>query len=234
MSIEKGGLAGSGNERDSLGQQESHEGRIQGIIKRWNAEKGFGFIRLSDGREVFCHTSELCEHIRPLRGQAPDISSPVNVKKVNQRQRGLAAEKVECDTCAAPEQWELQPTGPEIFGVRELRPVCVNKPNVSSYNSPMPREEVERANEPFIIAKKKETLWKQGIIGNEFFKEFGEPQSIRVDDKGQIILSYPHGEKIVSADSAMNSKHWEVDPSGRWEEERECIKAGRYCGKTLQ
>ncbi|PIP60628.1 hypothetical protein COX00_02210 [Candidatus Uhrbacteria bacterium CG22_combo_CG10-13_8_21_14_all_47_17] len=225
MSIEKGGPTGSDNKKDYSEKLESQEGRIKGTIKRWNAEKGFGFLRLSDGREVFCHVSELCEHIRPPRGQAPDTSSPVNVKKVNQRERGLAAEEVECDACAAPEQWELQPSGPEIFGVRELQPVCVNKSNVSSYNSTIPREEVERANEPFKLAKRKETLWNWSIIEDEFFREFGEPQGIRVEDENKIVLSYPHGEKIVSADSAMNSKHWEVSPSGQWKEEGESIKA---------
>jgi len=225
MSIEKGGPTGPDNKKDSLEKLESQEGRIKGTIKRWNAEKGFGFLRLSDGREVFCHVSELCEHIRSPRGEAPDISSPVNVKKVNQRERGLAAEEVECDACAAPEQWELQPFGPEIFGVRELQPVCVNKSNVSSYNSTIPREEVERVNEPFKLAKRKETLWNWSIIEDEFFREFGEPQGIRVEDENKIVLSYPHGEKIVSADSAMNSKHWEVSPSGQWKEEDESIKA---------
>lgn len=225
MSIEKGGPTGPDNKKDSLEKPESQESVIKGTIKRWNAEKGFGFLRLSDGREVFCHVSELCEHIRPPRGQAPDTSSPVNVKKVNQRERGLAAEEVECDACAAPEQWELQPSGPEVFGVREMRPVCVNKSNVSSYNSTIPREEVERANEPFKLAKRKETLWNWSIIEDEFFREFGEPQSIRVEDENKIVLSYPHGEKVVSADSAMNSKHWEVSPSGQWKEENESIKA---------
>ncbi|MBI4713868.1 cold shock domain-containing protein [Candidatus Uhrbacteria bacterium] len=225
MSVEKGGPTGPDNKKNSLEKSEPQGGKIRGTIKHWNAEKGFGFLRLSDGREVFCHVSELCEHIRPPRGQAPVLDSPVNVKKVNQRDRGLAAEEVECGACAAPEQWELQPSGPEVFGVREMRPVCVNKPNVSSYSSTIPREEVERANEPFKLAKRKETLWNWSNIEDEFFREFGEPQGIRVEDENKIVLSYSHGEKIVSADSAMNSKHWEVAPSGQWKEEGESIKA---------
>ncbi|MBT9138748.1 MAG: hypothetical protein DDT31_01323 [Syntrophomonadaceae bacterium] len=225
MSIEKGGPMGPDNKKDSLEKSKSHEGKIRGTIKRWNAEKGFGFLRLSDGREVFCHVSELCKHIRPPRGQAPNLDSPVNVKKVNQRDRGLAAEEVECDACAAPEQWELQPSGPEVFGVREMRPVCINKSNVSSYNSTIPHEEMELANEPFKLAKIKETLWNWSIIEDEFFREFGEPQGIRVEDENKIVLSYPNGEKIVSADSVMNSKHWEVAPSGQWKEGGESIKA---------
>lgn len=204
---------------------ETPEGKIGGTIKRWNAEKGFGFLRLHDGREVFCHVTQLCEHIRPSRGQAPEIGSSVNVKKINQNERGLAAEGVECDECAVPEQWELQPFGDEVFGAREIRPVCVNKSGVFSSRSPISSEEVERANVPFELAKRKKTLWEYAIVGDEFFNVFGEPQSIRVEDESKIVLSYPHGEITVSTDSAMYSGHWEVSPSGSWKEDGESIKA---------
>lgn len=32
---------------------------MQGVIKRWNRERGFGFLKVDGGADVFLHASEL-------------------------------------------------------------------------------------------------------------------------------------------------------------------------------
>ncbi len=219
MSIETGVFSVS-REIKKIPEKPAIEERLRAFFKNWNKQKGFGFIELSDGRRAFCHVSALCEHIKPARGQAPDDTLSLCVGNVLQSVRGLAAEKVECGACAAPEEWELQPVGTEVFGMREMRPVCVNKTNKSLCDSGIPFETVQLANEPYRDAQRKLALWELPEIGDNFFEAFGEPQSIHVPnpDGTLIILEYPHGEKIVHTVYAMDSNHWETLPSGTWKE----------------
>lgn len=37
---------------------------LKGTVKFFNTEKGFGFIKGEDGKEVFVHSSGLKDHIR--------------------------------------------------------------------------------------------------------------------------------------------------------------------------
>lgn len=197
-------------------QKEAGKGaKLTGAIKRWNPEKGYGFLRLADGQELFCHTSELCEHLRPSRGEAPASGTKVTITKIVARDKGQAAKGVQCDECAIPEQWELRPFGPVIFGVQELRPVCINKPQVPSYHSTIPDQEVKKANEPFSKAQEKQRLWGYDLT-SQFFKEFGEPQSVQAEGDDKILLTYPFGTKTVSAADAYRSKHWETYQSNKW------------------
>lgn len=189
-----------------------------GSVLRWKAEKGFGFVRLHDGREAFCHVDDLCKHLQPPRGQGVPARTEITVGKVTERPKGLAAKNVMCNECAELEVWELQPSGPEIFGVRELKPVCVNKEVPSYAEPPIPFSVTWDANESFRQAKKKVELWKRGDLGGEFFKAFGEPQEVRALNENKIVLVYPDGEKEIYADTALHSGHWEVAPSGSWKE----------------
>ena len=38
--------------------------QLKGTVKFFNTEKGFGFIKGEDGKEVFVHNSGLVDHIR--------------------------------------------------------------------------------------------------------------------------------------------------------------------------
>ncbi len=190
------------------------QARIRGMIVRWVKDRGFGIISLADGgKTALCHVNEMCEHIRPKYGQEPDASKPVNIAKLVQTKSGFAAERVECDSCAEPEKWEEQPIGEPVFGVREVKLVCVNKPN-----SRPGYELIKEANKPFKEAQEKQIRWKS-VLNQNFFKEFGEPTSVEVSNNNYLILKYPHGEKKVWMPDAMDSGHWKVSASGEWKEE---------------
>jgi cold shock CspA family protein len=40
--------------------------RSTGVVKMWSEQRGFGFLRLDDGREIFAHVSQ-CVDGNPLR-----------------------------------------------------------------------------------------------------------------------------------------------------------------------
>ena len=59
-----GGGGGGGGRRGGSGGVSGPppEGKIQGTVKRWNGEKGFGFIAPDDGGEdLFCHFSQISD-----------------------------------------------------------------------------------------------------------------------------------------------------------------------------
>jgi len=194
------------------------------IVTNWNAEKGFGFIKFADGRKAFVHVSELCHHLNPGRGNSLASNSLVNVGKIVSGEKGFKALKVECGNCIKPSVWELKPTGPAIFGIQELKPVCLNKPDEPDYKCTIKFNEIWEANEPFRQAKEKQTLWEGGIHA-KFFEEFGEPQNIAFDGEDQIVLTYPHGTKSVRAYQAYQSAHWKSSPTGKWKEGKTTTEA---------
>jgi len=194
----------------------------KGRIVRWNTDRGFGFIRLEGERkrDLFCHISALCRHLKPARGESPDLSKPVFVTETSVGPRGLKAEKVDCETCNLPTIWELKPVGEPIFGIREMKDVC-NKPD--EYNSPISYTEIYNANIEYEKAKKKLRLW-EGEISEEFFQTFGEARNISVNGE-ELILTYEHGDKTVSLSEAFYSKHWKTSPTGQWEKFSEKVVA---------
>lgn len=189
--------------------------RANASFDRWNAERGFGFLIMEDGRRAFCHVSELCSHLNPGRGNEPDLNAKIHVGQVVEGDKGLKARKVQCMDCITPAVWELRPDGPELWGVRKMKAVCVGKPNEPSYKSTIPSGQVYDANEPYRQAQAKERRW-QGVLTPAFFEEFGEPEKTEVIDDNRVILSYPHGQKTVSAYSIFDSGHWKVMASGQW------------------
>lgn len=191
--------------------------------KRWNADRGFGFLRTDDGRRVFCHVNELCSHLKPSRGNAPDLNAKVYVSQILRDNQGFRAIKVKCADCATPAVWELQPTGSAVFGVRELRPVCTNKPDEPEYKSAIKFDEVYEANEAFREAQAKERRW-QGALTPAFFEEFGEPEQISAVGE-KIILTYTHGNKTVTATEAYESGHWKTAPTGQRKQDGKTIYA---------
>lgn len=64
--------------------------KIQGRVKWFNAEKGYGFIQGDDGKDVFVHYSAIrAEGYKSLNeGERVDFN-------VSQGQRGMQAEDVE-------------------------------------------------------------------------------------------------------------------------------------------
>lgn len=43
---------------------------MQGRIKFWNSDKGYGFIRRDDGSDLFCHITAVHDTIEPQTGDA--------------------------------------------------------------------------------------------------------------------------------------------------------------------
>ncbi len=57
------------------------EGKAQGIVKWFNATKGYGFIALKNGEEVFVHKTGLAEGIHMLEdGQAVEFEVEETIK----------------------------------------------------------------------------------------------------------------------------------------------------------
>ncbi len=185
---------------------------------KWNNQRGFGFLRMDDGKSVFCHVSELCKHLQPMRDDAPDFNEQLHVGNVIKGEKGLSAKNVKCTYCVTPAIWELQPSGPVVFGVQEVKPVCTNKPNESSYKSTIKHHDIWEANKSFREAMEKDKKWK-GKLNDKFFEEFGEAENIKVIDEHNIALNYPHGSKKVSIFQVYESKHFDVTHSGKWKED---------------
>jgi CspA family cold shock protein len=47
------------------------EGKAQGVVKWFNAHKGYGFITLKGGEEVFVHKTGLAEEVSTLKDGQP-------------------------------------------------------------------------------------------------------------------------------------------------------------------
>ena len=57
------------------------EGKAQGVVKWFNSQKGYGFITLKNGEEIFVHKSGLAEGIRLLKdGQVVDFEVEETIK----------------------------------------------------------------------------------------------------------------------------------------------------------
>lgn len=205
----------SGPPPDRRGNTEPNANKnVPAIFKNWLPEKGYGFLFLEDGREVYCHIDELCDHLRPQRGKMPERRSKLIVGNVQETQKGSRASDVKCPECAIPPQWELQAVGEELFGAREYKTMCV-KGNSNSH-CPITYEQIKEANAPYREAKKKKDLWEVSYLLDNFFDVFGEPDSVKAETEEQIVLVYPFGRKTISAESAYSSRHWETIPSGFW------------------
>lgn len=197
--------------------------RPNASIDRWNAQRGFGHLRMDDGSRVFCHFSALCSHLNPGRGNSPKLNARVYATGITEDKQGFKANKVQCTDCITPAIWELKPSGPAVFGVRELKPVNVNRPNEPDYKSTIKFDEVYKANEPFREAQAKERRWN-GVLTAAFFEEFGEPEQIQAEDNN-IVLTYAHGSRTVTAANIFESKHWRTAPSGQWKQDGKTIYA---------
>lgn len=183
---------------------------IKAQLDYWNAERGFGFFRLQDGRKIFVHVSELCRHLRPHRGQNLQTNT-VNIRELQQGNRGLSGVGVECNDCAEPVIWKLVPTGREALGVPQFKVECSNPD--TELRSPFSYKDINEANRPYEEALIKKRLWDFGILGDDFFKVFGEPLSIELESEDIVVLSFDIGDKRVSTYELFKTKKWEVTPT---------------------
>jgi len=46
---------------------------MKGIVKHWNLERGFGWFRVSSGRDYFCHMKNWLEPDTPVVGRAVEF-----------------------------------------------------------------------------------------------------------------------------------------------------------------
>jgi CspA family cold shock protein len=57
------------------------EGKALGVVKWFNTQKGYGFITLKNGEEIFVHKTGLAEGIRTLKdGQAVEFEVEETIK----------------------------------------------------------------------------------------------------------------------------------------------------------
>lgn len=64
--------------------------RLTGKVKRFNSEKGYGFIKLKDGRDVFFHYSQL-----RMKGYKTIMSGAKVKFDLIETDRGLQAQNIE-------------------------------------------------------------------------------------------------------------------------------------------
>lgn len=62
---------------------------MQGKVKMFNAEKGFGFITMADGKDVFFHYSQLV--MKGYKTIDPDTKVDFNLVET---ERGLQAQEI--------------------------------------------------------------------------------------------------------------------------------------------
>ena len=74
---------------------------VKGNVTSWNSEKGIGIISAEDGRSLFVHFSEMCQHIIPQRGESPPENLEVIVGCVTPEptKRNDSAKEVQCLEC---------------------------------------------------------------------------------------------------------------------------------------
>jgi len=56
---------------------------MNGIVKKWDIERGFGWLKVSNGRDYFCHIKNWLENDAPTIGSAVefDLAAGLNGKK---------------------------------------------------------------------------------------------------------------------------------------------------------
>jgi CspA family cold shock protein len=54
--------------------------RLKGVVKFFRSDKGFGFVTLPDGRDLFLHTSEWNEQDDPCTGDHVTLIEGVGKK----------------------------------------------------------------------------------------------------------------------------------------------------------
>lgn len=205
------------------------------VLKGWIADRGFGFLILEDGSEIFCHVNELCSHLLPSkRGELPRIErgQTVYVQGVVQGIKDRRAEKVSCECCAGPDIWELHPSEKPnniAFTVRKMVAVCVNHPGKSEsyFRHPI----LETINAAYQEAVRKKVLFinpngqhnKSFSVESyaHFFETFGQPQTIRPTGSwDRLILIYPnYGEVQIPLSHALEGGFFEITATGEWKKE---------------
>lgn len=207
-------------------KQEKNEERVSGIIKNFN-KNGYGFIKVPGEKDVFFHINNTCPHLHYYLQEGESlIGEKVHISKIENTPKGTSAQKVLCDECVAPEEWELVESSNQAFGVPEF--VTRQVSGSSSLNGPS-YSDMNEINSKFIEANQKLKVWKSSIdnptSSEKFFEEFGEPQDIKVREGGGITMMYPHGEKVLDSTSVMDSSHWEVSTSGKYKEDMGMLNA---------
>jgi len=204
------------------------------VLKRWNAERGFGFLILEDGSELFCHVHQLCSHLAPVQRRAnPNIerNQTIYVQRVGTgRKPGQKqAENVQCECCVSPDIWEIHPSekpGDIAFGVRLMVAACVNHQNRDSYHFMHPV--LNRMNVAYWEAKRKKDLFENpnGAVHTRFnaesyanfFETFGQPAEIRLEPRwNNLFLVYPdYGEVKIPFSHALEGDFFGITATGEW------------------
>jgi len=171
---------------------------------------GYGFATANRAR-VFVHASVLCEHLRPARGATVPIGTVVYIETAPEKEgdRGPRATKALCAECAVPPQWDWRPTGKTATDpvtretVAEVEPVQIA--GRKTYDPPPPftwKAQWER-NSRYREVERRAKLWAHGAL-KDVVVEFGEPTTIVVDDEYHVAAMWPHGERKVSVEVAID------------------------------
>lgn len=129
-------------------------------------------------------------------------------------------------------QYGLREVGEPIEGARRVEAFCLDAPELGDYVVPQVlRQEAEEKSAPYraalAVQKARASRWS-GPIGEQFFAEFGKPDSLRVGSyQDSVSLVYAHGEKAVSVEEA--ARFWQTEPTGEWR----CCEHD-WSGKSLE
>lgn len=124
-------------------------------------------------------------------------------------------------------QYGLREVGEAVGGARCIEAFCLDAPELGGYVAPQAlRQEAEERSAPYRAAlatqKARASRWS-GPIGEQFFAEFGQPESLRAGLNQSVVLIYSHGEKVVGVEEA--ARFWQTVPTGEWRRKEDVLEA---------
>jgi cold shock CspA family protein len=198
------------------------ESNKKGIITSWNAERGYGFIAIN-GKNVFCHATELCAHVRPAKGKEPKITNVV-VGSIEKKDKRFAAHSVECEDCARPTVWEIVPTQERIGTIYKY---SIESPKKGVIPTPPEIiEKLKQANAAYEQAQEEQISWNSAYTAGILFKKFGKPDAVRFNaETNEIVVTYnDRGEKSFKPAYFLNNEVYAERFTGRIDRSGDAIE----------
>lgn len=189
---------------------------MRGKISQWNDAKGFGFIRTRDHR-IFCHATDLCPCLRPLRGGSVPQGTVVEFDLVD-TPKGYQAKSAKCEVCAAPETWELKQYGDSVRGLdgvfQYLRPYSSKRGFCSGY--PWTEAEIDEINRAYNKAQGEFSRFHQGYksLSEEFLAEFGPILSVEKTGPQMYSVEFGYGTRQLYSCGLWQSAGFSWSRSG--------------------
>lgn len=150
-----------------------------------------------------------------------------------------------------PSRWEWREVGPEVGGVREQRPVCVDEPSRPAGESPFSTEAQAAKNAPYYQACRRARILAAPFASAESFWALaaseGAPDSAEVQG-GKILFKYAGGLVVTAAPEDLARLGWpffqvrwkhvgpDISCVGElgWPRAQFVVPVARMCGANLE